>query len=160
MNFDYGRTMAQPNMPFWGAAPSYPGAYNPYWNPFWGYGTFPTAGAGAFPGFTPGLGLLPLGQAGDAEIKDFVERSLDRDPEVPAHADIGVDVKNGVVTLTGTVPNKRIKHAVGDDAWWIPQVLDVHNELNVERRRPRTQETAGAAQPTTVSGRRGMATGR
>ncbi|HEY8477426.1 MAG TPA: BON domain-containing protein, partial [Chloroflexota bacterium] len=54
-----------------------------------------------------------------------------------------VEVDSGVVTLTGTVPNKRVKAAAGDDAWWVPGVVDVRNELQVTgRHRYRREEAA------------------
>lgn len=87
-------------------------------------GTYPSAYAG------PGL-------ASDDQIKDMVLTSLDSDPRIPFDSDINVDVTAGIVTLSGTVPNKRIKHAAGDDAWWIPDVVDINNELKVSGRRKR-----------------------
>ena len=95
------------------------------------------------PGFGP-MGTLPGtylpaygggGIASDDDIKDMVLTSFDADPRIPYDSDITVDVTGGIVTLTGTVPNKRIKHAAGDDAWWIPDVVDVNNELEVLGRR-------------------------
>ena len=95
--------------------------------------------------FGPNLGITSMGTmpgtylsayggtsvASDEEIKDMVLTSLDADPRIPFDSDISVDVTGGIVTLTGTVPNKRIKHAAGDDAWWIPDVVDVNNELEI-----------------------------
>ncbi|HVB96908.1 MAG TPA: BON domain-containing protein [Chloroflexota bacterium] len=115
-----------PGMPWSSSNPSFPPAG------YGAHGTFPFAGGYGF------------GAATDDEICYFVEQSLDNDPAIPPHVSIGVDVNSGVVTLTGTVPNKRIKHAAGDDAWWLPQVLDVHNEIEVLSRkvRARTGETS------------------
>ena len=70
--------------------------------------------------------------------------SLDADPLIPSDVDVNVDVNAGVVTLTGTVPTKRMKHAAGDDAWWIPNVVDVNNMLKVEGRKERRQRAGGA----------------
>lgn len=140
----------------------------PYTNPNWpsGWGGF--AGYGGNPWLGGGYGTLPYAlpylpitgaKRDDAEIKYFVENAIDNDPVIPAHADISVAVQNGVVTLTGTVPNKRIKHAAGDDAWWVPPVLDVHNEIKVVPRRQRVAESEAAETGPTVS-RRTQATGR
>ncbi|HEX5414361.1 MAG TPA: BON domain-containing protein [Chloroflexota bacterium] len=105
----------------------------------WSYfGTFPTTGFG--------YGWAPMT---DEELEYRVEQSLDNDPSIPAHVDIDVDVTDGIVTLSGTVPNKRIKHAAGDDAWWLPQVIDVHNTIEVQPRKQRTGMT------TTQTTRRG-----
>lgn len=153
MNFDYGRQMAEPNYPFWGWGYLPPVASQlpatAWWNPYPGYGTFPAA-----PAFNAGMALSTYGRASDDELKDFVERAIDRDPSVPPGADIDVDVKNGAVTLTGTVANKRIKHAVGDDAWFVPQVLDVHNQLQISAQRKRGNGGTREGSRST-SGRRG-----
>jgi hypothetical protein len=69
----------------------------------------------------------------DDEILQLVYDSLDADSSIPFDSDISVDVTAGIVTLTGTVPNKRIKHAAGDDVWWIPGVWDVNNNLQTQR---------------------------
>ncbi|HEX5414360.1 MAG TPA: BON domain-containing protein [Chloroflexota bacterium] len=79
---------------------------------------------------------LTTGLPTDSEIVEMVYDSIDNDPLIPFDADINVDSDAGTVTLTGTVMTKQIKHAAGDDSWWIPGVNDVCNELNVERRHP------------------------
>ncbi|MGH2459372.1 MAG: BON domain-containing protein, partial [Chloroflexota bacterium] len=140
MNYGYGQASGWPyNNPYWsptGWGGNFGGNYGfgGYGNPWLGYGTFPYAPV-------PFVSAAGWPQAEDGEIKYFVENALDNDPEIPAHANVNVDVHGGVVTLTGTVPNKRMKHAAGDDAWWIPQVLDVHNEINVVSRRERSAES-------------------
>jgi hypothetical protein len=94
----------------------------------------------------------------DDELKYFVESVIDSDPIVPPNSNVDVDVNNGIVTLTGTVPNKRIKHAAGDDAWWLPQVVDVHNEIMVMPRRERAGQPS--TQPTSATGARRSAAGQ
>ena len=42
-----------------------------------------------------------------------------------------IDVHQGVVTLTGTVPSLFQKRMAGDDAWDSPGVVDVHNDLSI-----------------------------
>lgn len=160
MNYGYGPASAWPySNPAW-AQPGWGGFYgyggNPWFGggygyPFLGYGTFPYGATAFYPSYA---GVQP----NDAEIKYFVENALDNDPSIPAHTDIGVDVHNGVVTLTGTVSNKRIKHAAGDDAWWIPQVVDVHNEIQVAPRRERA--ATGTEATGTATGRRTQTTTR
>jgi hypothetical protein len=103
----------------------------PYNQGGYGYGTVPYNPPGA------GFGGYPWTPLSDEELGYFVENALDNDPIIPTQSSIGVQVNDGIVTLTGTVPNKRIKHAAGDDAWWIPQVIDVHNEIQVMPRRQR-----------------------
>jgi hypothetical protein len=92
---------------------------------------------------------LATGLPTDDEITEMIYDSIDADPLIPYDADINVDTDAGTVTLTGTVPNKQIKHAAGDDAWWIPGVDDVHNDLQVVSRRP----ARGEQQPTAGTGR-------
>ncbi|MGQ9674831.1 MAG: BON domain-containing protein [Chloroflexota bacterium] len=108
-------------------------------NPMWGspYAFGPGLGIGTM-GTMPGTYLTAYGGPGiasDDQIKDMVLTALDADPRIPFDSDISVDVTGGIVTLSGTVPNKRIKHAAGDDAWWIPDVVDINNELQVTGRR-------------------------
>ncbi len=150
MLYNYGRTMATPNFPYWGYAGlggfgpwlGVPGAYGPVPGmgaPSWGYGTFPGVvppfgGYGPFPAAAPWYAPTYVPRSDD-EIRDFVQRTIASDPMIPSDASIDVTVSNGVVTLTGTVPSKRIKHAAGDDAWWVPSVLDVHNEIEITPRR-------------------------
>jgi hypothetical protein len=113
------------------------------------YGQAPGAGAGCHPGSYPNpasvYGWVPTT---DDEIQYWVENALNNDPRIPNNANIEVSVDRGVVTLTGSVPTKQIKHAAGDDAWWLPPVLDVHPELTVRRRHPgRGESSAKAAGP-------------
>jgi hypothetical protein len=110
----------------------------------WGYG-IPTSGTSGYgmPWSWYGTMPAPMRTATDDQIKHMVEESLDADPAIPFDADINIDVRNGVVTLTGTVPNKRIKHDAGADAWWLPPVVDVENELQVSRARRGGQPQQG-----------------
>jgi hypothetical protein len=39
------------------------------------------------------------------------------------------------VTLTGSVSHKRLKHDLGEIAWAIPAVTDVHNNMTITTRR-------------------------
>lgn len=124
----------------WGFGPAY--GYSPPWGTGgWGLGGLRTWGGTYSPQY------LSTGLPTDEEITEMVYDALDDDPLIPWDADINVDVKAGEVTLTGTVPNKRIKHSAGDDTWWVPGVVDVHNELQVSgRHRFRSEEAEGARQ--------------
>ena len=66
----------------------------------------------------------------DSTIKRDVETALFYDSWVNSSR-IRVDVKDGVVTLTGTVSSPYEKRAAGDDAWAIPGVRDVQNRLQI-----------------------------
>lgn len=99
--------------------------------------------------------FLMTGLPTDQEIVEMTYDSFDNDPLIPFDADINVDSDAGVVTLTGTVASKQIKHAAGDDTWWIPGVDDVHNDLTVEHRHPaRAAQSTQTGQTTTPTGRR------
>lgn len=98
-----------------------------------GYSPYPT-----YPGYPGAL-------ATDHSIARMVVNSINTDTGIPSDSDITVDVEGGIVTLTGTVPTKFAKHRAGDDAWWLPDVFDVHNQLQVIARRPRGQK--GQEQP-------------
>ena len=76
----------------------------------------------------PYAGRLPARP--DEEIKRDVETALFYDTWVNSYQ-VKVDVKDGVVTLTGTVDSAFEKRAAGDDAWDVPGVRDVRNELQV-----------------------------
>jgi len=93
--------------------------------------------------------FLTTGLPTDQEITEMIYDQMDVDPLIPYDADINVDVDAGVVTLTGTVPDKAAKHAAGDDAWWVPGVDDVNNQITVSGRhryRVRPRAEGGAAQ--------------
>ncbi|HOG47036.1 MAG TPA: BON domain-containing protein [Anaerolineae bacterium] len=68
----------------------------------------------------------------DDEIKEDIHSRLTWDSWVDA-GQVKIDVKNGVVTLTGEVDSIVEKRAAGDDAWDTPGVLDVSNMLKVRQ---------------------------
>ncbi|MCL5264853.1 MAG: BON domain-containing protein [Chloroflexi bacterium] len=109
----------------------------------------PTTWGGTFPGMYPGAGwTYAEGLPNDDQIREMIYDAIDADPVIPFESDINVEVTGGVVTLTGTVPNKRIKHAIGDDAWWVPGVWDVNNGLEIVGRRARA--AAPGRRPTAM----------
>jgi hypothetical protein len=121
--------------------------YGPY-GMGWGLGGLRTWGGTYSPQFTA------TGLPTDEEIVEMVYDAIDDDPLIPYDADIDVKCDAGEVTLTGTVPNKRMKHAAGDDAWWVPGVVDVHNQINVSgrRRAKHAPSEAQEGQPQSESG--------
>ncbi len=68
----------------------------------------------------------------DEEIRSDIYNRLTWDSWVNAD-EINVDVKNGVVTLTGDVDSTVEKRAAGDDAWDTVGVVDVNNLLHVRQ---------------------------
>lgn len=134
----WGGPIAGPPMPgsqWYGPMMQAPGpgmAYGPAWGPPMNYGPQP-----GYP--SPYYGALPS----DAEIEEMIYDTIDADPFIPFDANIDVTVDSGTVYLRGEVQSKRTKHAAGDDAWWIPGVVDVHNDIAVQpRRRDRSESTA------------------
>lgn len=71
--------------------------------------------------------LLP---ASDARIQDDVLRELKWDQRVK-ETEVGVEVHDGVVTLTGTVDNWAKRRAAQDAAHRVKGVLDVANDIEV-----------------------------
>ncbi|MDI6827914.1 MAG: BON domain-containing protein [Armatimonadota bacterium] len=129
-------------MPMWSAAPGWapgPSFWAQGWtpqmqSPAWRHSPWAGPAWGYAPPYTPAYyGGLPT----DSEIEEMIYDAIDADPLIPFDANIDVTVEAGTVYLRGEVPSKRIKHAAGDDAWWIPGVVDVHNEIKVVPRRAR-----------------------
>lgn len=73
----------------------------------------------------------------DSEIQQDVLRELKWDGRVD-ETDVGVEVDEGVVTLTGTVTSWGKRHAAAEAAHRVQGVLDVANDIEVK-----TLETAG-----------------
>lgn len=66
----------------------------------------------------------------DDRIKDQVSEALYRDYHVDA-SDIDVDVKDGVVTLTGTVKSREEKRSAEESIENLSGVIDVHNRIRI-----------------------------
>ena len=65
----------------------------------------------------------------DGEIADALRLVLEKDPLI--HADqIGIRVKNRIVTLTGLVGNKEEKKMAELDAWYLLGVNKVVNSID------------------------------
>ena len=67
----------------------------------------------------------------DEELKEAVEEALFYDTWVNADA-ITVEVEDGVVTLTGELPNFEEVRFATDDAWDVDGVLGVRCKLHVD----------------------------
>ncbi|MDP9348850.1 MAG: BON domain-containing protein, partial [Gemmatimonadota bacterium] len=75
----------------------------------------------------------------DAELREEVEEALFFDTWVDADA-VTVEVKDGIVTLRGELPDyDEIRYAT-DDAWDVDGVRGVHSELTVRGATPRPRE--------------------
>ena len=78
---------------------------------------------------------VPAVPHSDEEIRDEITSRLEFDPWVN-HQAVTVDVRQGMVTLTGEVDVMNEKRAAGDDAWDTPGVVDVNNQLHVRKPEP------------------------
>lgn len=93
--------------------------------------------AGLFAWWVPGsvdvinsLEVVPAEEDSDDEIKEAIRFALQRDKLVH-DGNIGVVVRNYVITLEGQVHSETEKNAAEDDAWYIWGVNDVVNRLSV-----------------------------
>lgn len=88
----------------------------------------------------------PQGPANDQDVEEFIYDAVEL---LPGAGDVEVRCEGGRVTLSGSVPHKRLKRDVGEIAWAIPGINDVQNTIGIStRRRSRafTRE-GGEAQP-------------
>jgi osmotically-inducible protein OsmY len=65
------------------------------------------------------------------DVDLHVQEALDRYALVPDDSDVQVDVKGGVVTLTGHVSNWAEHDAAVSAAWMATGVIDVRDELSI-----------------------------
>jgi BON domain len=88
----------------------------------------------------------PHGPVSDQDVEELLYDAVEL---VPGAGEVEVRCEGGRVSLTGAVPNKRIKHDVGELAWAIPGINDVHNTLTITtRRRARAVNRESEAQPS------------
>lgn len=71
----------------------------------------------------------------DALIESQIQQALRRDPYV-AHYDLGVEVQGGTAILTGTADSYFEKAQADVDASQVYGVLDVANDITVNRKQP------------------------
>lgn len=75
----------------------------------------------------------PMGVMSDSAVKDQVTNALKADAQFSADfKNVTVDVKDGVVTLTGTVTDESQKSAIADNVANVPGVKNVVNKLEVK----------------------------
>src|SRR5436309_10937854 len=91
----------------------------------------------------------PTGPTTDQEIEDFICDALDL---LSGANDVEVRCEHGRATLTGSVPNKRVKRDVGEIVWWIPSVNDVQNSLTIAPRRRSRGTVRETETPAAVTG--------
>jgi hypothetical protein len=71
-------------------------------------------------------------QRSDERIHEDVHQQLERADHVDVE-DVAVSVASGVVTLEGTVPERRMKHAIEDIVDGVHGVQDIENRIRVRR---------------------------
>jgi len=129
-------------------------------NPSGGYGSFQTAGGygattlyGAEQAMPPDYPSMPPGYAGpqrpgstqrirprfpkgyqrsDEKLREDICERLIQDPRIDV-SDVSVDVQGGAVSLTGSVPERYMKHAIEDMADAAPGVQEIDNRIRVKR---------------------------
>lgn len=96
--------------------------------------------AGALAWWAPGsrdvlneLQVRPPEQDGDDEIADALRLVLEKDPLVLHADDIGIRVRDRVVTLSGLVATDEERRMTEFDAWYLVGVRAVDNRLEVRR---------------------------
>jgi osmotically-inducible protein OsmY len=77
------------------------------------------------------MALAHAGRKTDSEIQQEVLRELQRDTRVE-ETDVGVEVDEGIVTLSGTVSSWGKRHAAAEAAHRVQGVLDVANDIVVK----------------------------
>ena len=74
----------------------------------------------------------PSGPTNDHEIEDFLYDGFEL---LTGTNEVEVKCEGGRVTLTGSVPHKRLKRDIGEIAWVIPTITDVQNNVTIATRR-------------------------
>ncbi len=97
----------------------------------------------AEPGRHAGRGPRNYQRSDDRIREDIIQRLTDH-PDIDA-SDLDVEVKNGEVTLNGTVDERRARHLAEDLVDRVWGVRDVRNEIRVKRNEPNTGLASGAA---------------
>lgn len=69
-------------------------------------------------------------QIDDKSIQVKVIRALDENPETKDKGNINMTSYNGIVLLTGQVPNERVREVAGEVSR-VEGVKDVHNQLRI-----------------------------
>ncbi|MBX2996450.1 MAG: BON domain-containing protein [Bdellovibrionaceae bacterium] len=87
----------------------------------------------------------------DDRLKEEISDALSRDSHIDA-SEIEVSIESGVVTLRGTVEDRRTKRLAEDCAAHIEGVSDVRNELRVESSENRSADSSTKASMTSTNG--------
>jgi hypothetical protein len=74
----------------------------------------------------------PQGPASEQDVEEFIYDAFEM---LPGAGDVEVRCDGGRITLSGSVPHRRVKRDIGEIAWTIPGVTDVNNTVNITARR-------------------------
>jgi hypothetical protein len=86
----------------------------------------------------------PQGPTSDQDVEEFIYDALEL---LSGAGDVEVRCEGGRVSLTGSVPHKRIKRDGGELAWAIPGITDVNNTITITARRRSRAFTREAEAP-------------
>lgn len=96
--------------------------------------------AGALSWWAPGcrdvlneMSVNPPEADNDGEIADALRLVLEKDPLMPHAGDLGLGVRDHVVTLSGVVTTEEERRQAEYNAWYVVGVRDVVNRLEVRR---------------------------
>ena len=70
-------------------------------------------------------------QHSDEEIRTTIAEAYRQELQIWKSKDVRVKVKNGIVTLKGSLANRAAKVLAGEIAWACPGVLDVFNLIEI-----------------------------
>jgi hypothetical protein len=89
----------------------------------------------------------PHGPASEQDVEEFIYDALELLPG--GAGEIEVRCEGGRISLTGSVPHKRMKRDAGEIAWAIPGIADVTNTITITaRRRSRSFTRDSETQPS------------
>jgi hypothetical protein len=105
------------------------GSYPPYYGRGLGWGT-----AGGWTPPTPLYGGPDFANLTDEDIANIVEDNIRSDLTIPREdkKNIKIEVKDGIVDLSGTVRDRRSKPLSYADAFWSMGVLDVNSSIKIK----------------------------
>lgn len=70
-------------------------------------------------------------QRTDERLKELICETLMEDPDIDA-SEVSIEVSGGVVTLTGTVEDRRTKYQIEEATEYVSGVKDINNQLRVQ----------------------------
>jgi len=104
------------------------------------------------------VGRGPKGyKRSDERVKEDICEQLWRSEDIDS-SEVTITVKEGEVTLTGTVPERWMRHEIENIADSSMGVKDIDNNLRIQRQNDETGQEAGSAARGTAAAGAGMST--